>query len=156
MKKLIITALILLMANAYAQDIEYVSSALYSGQYNSIYVAGSYAYCGAHRSFQILSIDDPENPSFIGGYPLEGRVRDVAVSGDYAFLAEQINSYPYGNRTILRSFDISSPSHPSQLDSLNMGNGGSSIALFGEYLFLSHYYQGLYVIDISNPSSPTL
>jgi hypothetical protein len=58
--------------SAFAQNVEYVGSALFSGPFNSVHVVGDYAYCVGGHSLHILSITDPSNPYLVGGYAIDG------------------------------------------------------------------------------------
>jgi len=73
--------------------------------------------------------------TFLDSYPHSS---DVAVRGDYAYLAGGI----------LRIIDISNPENPIEISSLN--RQGNQIAISGDYA----YYGNLWVVDISDPFNP--
>jgi len=151
MKKLIIILLLIPGALIYAQEVDYVSSTLYSGYFQSLSIQSSYAYCGAGNSFQILSIADPENPEFVAGYPLPGDVYDVALDGEYIFIIEHIYSWPSNYHSFLKSYRFSQPNTLIQLDSIEIGDFAYSIAVSGNYAFIPAYDDRLVIVDIFDP-----
>jgi choice-of-anchor B domain-containing protein len=99
---------------------------------------------------------DPANPSFLGSISLgeynhSGWLNDA---GDiYVFAEETLN-------TDVQICDVSDLSNINIVASVNSGGGGNSIPhnviIKGDYLYISYYHDGLYIFDISTPSSPIL
>jgi hypothetical protein len=151
MKKLVIILLWIPAALVYGQEVDYISSTLYSGHFYSLSAQSSFFYCGVSNSIQILSIADPENPEFLAGYPLTGNVYDLAVEGDYIFIIEHYYSYPSEYFSFLKSYEFSQPNTLIQLDSIDIGDQAYSIAISGDYAFIPTYDDRLAIADISDP-----
>jgi len=133
-------------------------------------VAGTYAYILTHsKGLQVIDISQVDMPVRIADVDIEDPV-DVAVSGDYAYVAAGDGLY---------IIDISKPSTPeivshfagSPDDKLSL----QSIIVVGNYVYVADkptgysfyhpigfyptYYHdpgGLYIIDVSNPVKPIL
>ncbi|MFO7679625.1 MAG: hypothetical protein R6X34_06200, partial [Chloroflexota bacterium] len=79
-------------------------------------------------------------------------VGDVALQGNYAYLADETNG--------LKIIDITNPALPSEVSSLNLGRT-ESLAVYDDYVYVitQKMYPAvgsiLNVVDISNPISPT-
>jgi hypothetical protein len=83
-----------------------------------------------------------------GSYDTPGAARNVAVDGDYAYVADYYEG--------LQVIDISDPSSPSLLGTYNTTGYAFRLAVSGDNVFVANYNQGLKVIDVSNPGAPTL
>lgn len=101
------------------------------------------------KGIYVVNINDVTTPILLGTSS-GGDVRDVAVNGNYAFLADSSRSFT--------SVDISNPTAPVVRASTPRNLGGSlqDVALSGNFAigadvaFLNH----VPVIDISNPIAP--
>jgi len=71
----------------------------------------------------------------------------MAIRGNYLYVV-------FENR--LRIFDITSPISPAEAGTLSLGGSCRDIAVFGDYAFVGKYTDGLVVVDISDPSSPSV
>ncbi len=88
---------------------------------------------------------------------LSGNFGPLAISGNYLFSAG--SSVPPA--PALRIFDISDPAHPTDLGYQDGGGSLTGIALSGARAYIGAYpfygYSfGLSIVDISNPTNPTL
>jgi hypothetical protein len=146
MKKSIVILLLIPVTSVYAQDIDYVSSTLFSGFFNSIFIEGDNAYCGTEHAFQVVSIGDLGNPLYSWGFPTMN-ILDAVVIGNYAYFG---NASPILN-SYFNSYDISEPYNCIKLDSVFNYGVVYPITLSGGYAFTIKAYYGFYVIDISNP-----
>ena len=72
---------------------------------------------------------------------------DVAVSGDYAYVAD----YDTG----LRIINISNPASPSEAGFFDTGGLASGVAVSGSYAYVADDSSGLRILNIANPASPT-
>lgn len=107
-------------------------------------VQNDYAYVAAQGTFIILNLSNPSQPSLTGYYDTPGLTRGVAVSGNYAYLAE----------STLRVMDISNPAQPVSLGTCSLPCTGQDVAVSGSYAYVADGVYGLRIIDISTPSNP--
>jgi hypothetical protein len=114
---------------------------------SKIYVKGNYAYVadGPDGGLQIIDISNPSYPRVTGQY-LNGRYTyDVWVKGTYAYLATKVG---------LQIVNVTNPQAPTFVK--EMGSWGEAVSIFmsGNIAFISS--QELNMIDITDPTSPTL
>jgi hypothetical protein len=88
----------------------------------------------------VIDISDPTSPSYAGGYGLPGGAFDVAVSGDYAYVANGSSG--------LYKIDISDPEYPSGCWSYDTPGTAWGVALAGDYAYVADWDFGLEVIWI--------
>jgi len=116
-----------------------------------IEVSGDYAYIAdAEEGLQIINVGNPANPQLIGSYDPAGSIyglsaESVAVSGHFAYLAA---------RNYLFVIDISDPAHPVALGTCAAGVQPEDVAVSDHYVYVADRFDGLHVIDVSNPTSP--
>ena len=96
-------------------------------------------------SVKVLS---PVQPTLTGKLDTSGTLLDVAVSGNYAYVAD--------DRDGLKIIDISTPESPTLSGILDTSGSGYSVAVSGNYAYVADGDDGLKIIDISTPESPTL
>jgi hypothetical protein len=91
------------------------------------------------------------NPTFKGSYDTPGFAHGVALSGNYAYVAD----YTSG----LQVIDISDPSNPTFKGSYDTPGSAHGVTLSGNYAYVAarvDMVQGnLQIIDISDPANPT-
>ncbi|MEA2095449.1 MAG: T9SS type A sorting domain-containing protein [Candidatus Cloacimonadota bacterium] len=92
-----------------------------------IVVQGDLLYLVCDQHFQIVDISDVNNPEIICTYDDITGATGIAVSGDYAYIAE------YN----LLKFDISDPETPIQLESYPIPGCSYNVAVQDNYLFLT-------------------
>lgn len=119
---------------------------------NDIFIRGPYAYLAlSSRGLYIINISDPSNLSLVGTYDTPGTAWGVCVQGDYAYV---------GDGSSLQILNILNPLNP-----IYMGNFYSpqaspgKVFIIGSYAYLAAEYgvdAGLLIINISDPSNPTL
>lgn len=133
---------------------------------NDIAVKGSLIYVAngneTGNALVILDVSDPQNPVEISYYEDEvyGEMPGIGISlnGSYAYLG----TFGHG----LFILDISDIYHPIKVSHFYGGTesiGGSlnrervkDIFLHNQYAFEAAGRNGLYILDVSNPSNPTL
>lgn len=101
------------------------------------------------NGLKIINIENPNNPYQIGEYPApEGSdFFDLSLYENFIY----ISNY-HGEYFIL---DILDPTNPSFLSSIQTSdNGGNHLAINFPYLYAADGYEGLQVINISNPMNP--
>jgi len=108
---------------------------------------GHLAYVADSFSLQIMDISNPHHPTIIGAVDTPGGfAQRVAVSGDYAYLAN----------VRLDVIDVSNPSAPSIVASLDTPGAVYDVAVAGQYVYVADYASGFRVVDVSDPSSPVI
>jgi hypothetical protein len=114
-----------------------------------IAVSGHYAFL-ACSGLRIYDISNPANPVNVGYTNNGGTAQGVAVSGDYAFVAN-------GNDG-LRIYDISDPTNLINVGHTNnfsdAKNGSVAVAVSGSYAYVANMHVGLLIYDISNRALP--
>lgn len=131
---------------------------------NSVVVYSPYSMT-ANNTFYTMDVSDPTNPVSLDSYTCPAMTWDLVVKDDLVFIACWWDG--------VRIFNISDPTNIIQLSRV-MGwqTGGvpgvewcyaQAIDVEGNYLYIVDYQPfsnedtyGLYIIDISNPSSPFL
>jgi hypothetical protein len=104
----------------------------------------------------LMDVRDPTNPRRVGGYRV-GRVYGVAVSDNYAYLAEE--SRGEGANSVgggLVVLDVRDPTAPRKIGGYGIGGFFSAVAVSGNYAYVQEPGSagGLHVIDISDPAHP--
>jgi hypothetical protein len=114
-----------------------------------ITISGDYAYMsGVHFGLRIFDILNPTNPVLVGTYDLV-MTEGVEVSGNIACLR---------NLYSLIILDVSNRSMPGLMAEFETSAGviGLSIDDNGNYVYVANSGEGLKIIDIRDPKSPTL
>lgn len=114
---------------------------------SGVWVSGHYAYVAAYgEGLLIINVSDPAKPYEVGRCGTNAR--NVHVSEGYAYVAAG---------DALRIVDVSKPSNPYQIGYSNIeGYYCNHVFVSGDYAYASELYNGLYIINISNPSTPML
>ena len=82
----------------------------------------------------------------VGYYDTPGAASDVAVSGNYAYVADHYS---------MRIINISNPASPSEVGNYDTPGYASGVAVSGNYAYVVVQESGLRIINISNPASPS-
>lgn len=91
----------------------------------------------------------PFELQLVGSCDTPTDAREVAIHGDYAFVAE------WGHPALL-VMDISDPTNPTQVASLDLPDAAAGLTISGNYLYIADVYAGgLQVVDITVPAVPT-
>jgi hypothetical protein len=88
---------------------------------------------------------DNLNTTLMGIFDTGGSALSVAVSGNYAYVADSSDG--------LRIVDISSPSHPMEVGFLESDRFAEDVAVSGSYVYVAGD-SGMLIIDVSTPSDP--
>lgn len=108
---------------------------------------------GYHTGMHIVDLSDPTNLTLIGTLGNIGKVWDVNIHQNTAFLSIA----GYG----LLAYDLSSPLDPVQIGNLQMPNGDQEIGWLATFemtirehiAFVSAGTQGIFAVDISDPAN---
>jgi len=131
------------------------SLALPMAKPTSVYVSGRYVYVlgngGAGTAFHVIDASDPSSPSYIGMGGANMGPQSLYVSGRYAYAVAA------GGIGTLSIVDISDPSSPITLGFTTKVFAPVGLHVSGHYAYTTDFLSdSLYVIDISNPSFPSL
>lgn len=113
-------------------------------------VSGSYAYLSEFNHFEIVDMSNPSALALAGTCTLTGFGSDVALRGDYAFVADGGSG--------MQVIDISDPAHPAVVGSYLTSSSVGSVVVQGSYAYLARSSPPYMfeAVDISNPLVPVL
>lgn len=101
---------------------------------------------------QILNISDPSTPVLVGSYATSGRVFDVAVTRDVAYVVEQ-NLIAFNGSLLI--IDVSNPVSPTLIGSYELEfSTGLGVQIVGTLAFVAN--DELRILDVSDPGTPAL
>ena len=136
------------------------------GYLEDVFVSGDIAYVAdRHQGLEIINVSDPYNPSLLGKYDDDKvfqTARAIYVSNDIAYIAEGYDG--------LNIVDVSDPTNPTLLSKFaNQSfpnteyeywdvkvSGGVAYATIFNANGYDNYYGGLDIINVSDPTNPTL
>jgi choice-of-anchor B domain-containing protein len=141
-------------------DIPWWSSTVGQGGYvHDVYVRNDTVWCNAGNGLYVVDFTNMTSPSLLasltsypdGGYNHSGWLNEA---GNIYALADET----HGKK--VKIFDVSDLSNIQFLDTIGSDVATNSIAhnlIFkGNLLYVSYYFDGLYVWDMTNPSNPVL
>ncbi len=117
-------------------------------------VSGAQAYVATDGGLEVVEVTDPTAPRTVGWFPMTGQLRDVAVSGEHAFLADGATD---GGLVVVRIVD---PTDLQAVAEYPTGGPAYQVAVSGQYAFVTTFTPEpvaggrLLVLDISDPASP--
>jgi hypothetical protein len=105
---------------------------------------------------QIVDVSNPILPTKRGSYISSYCAWETAVAGNYAYIADVAS-----RGGALRIMDISEPANPHLANSWVSPDypiGFSNVSISGKYAYVApgHWSAGLMVLNISNPTNPTV
>jgi len=108
-------------------------------------------------ALEIISLEEPSNPSLVGSYHCSGTITDVVVHQDFAFLS--LKSDP--NHHSLEIVDVSDPAEPIMVgyynDSVDFDSQQIEYDAARKIVYLADDYEdGFLVLSVTNYSQPTL
>ncbi|MGD8569902.1 MAG: Calx-beta domain-containing protein [Gammaproteobacteria bacterium] len=112
-----------------------------------VVVKDDYAYVAAGGVLSIVDISNPAKPTQVSYYESNpsGSVVGIAVSGNYAYLADSTAG--------LQILDISDPTLPKLMSSISPLDA-YDVAIYGNYAFVAGGSWGLNIYDVSVPTAP--
>ncbi len=142
-----------------------------TGETQSVAVCNGYAYAGVWGTSELVVVDvrNARRPIITARVPLDGYGDGVAVCGSYVYVATgHHNRQPhrkegdpgFGHGHGLEVFDASAPARPKFLARVKMppfyriGNDMWSVKVAGRYAFVADTYNGVFIVDVSNPHEP--
>jgi len=116
------------------------------------FVENDLLYLSAPDGIRIYDAKTPSRPKELGYYRMKA-VNDIKVSGRYAIVS---GGGMKSDEGFLAVFDVSSPSGIRQEGYLSLSHGCIGLELYGNYAYVSGLDAGLFIVDISDKSKPTL
>jgi choice-of-anchor B domain-containing protein len=132
------------------------------GSYSGVYVHDSYRrgnvlYASAINDglMVLLDVTDPASPRELTRFPTGGRFTHNAwLTGDgrYLFTTDERPGRP------LEGWDLLNPMAPRKVSEYIANPSGipHNVMIDGTRLVVSHYTEGVHMLDVSNPERPTL
>ncbi len=122
----------------------------YDHNYRHAHLAlgANHAYIAGSEKLWIVDITDPTHPSARGTLELADRTADLALAGDYLYLANTSAG--------LQVVDVSDPWAPTVVATYDPSGVERRVEIAGNYAYLSNDAHGLRILDISDPLSPGL
>ncbi|MDF1673418.1 MAG: choice-of-anchor B family protein [Vicingaceae bacterium] len=130
------------------------------GYLHDIYVRGDTAYCNTGNDLQVIDFSNLSVVSFLGsssnyihqGYNHSGWLHS---SGDYYALADENHGLK------VKIFDVSDLNNISLIDTIGSNINDSlsiphNLIFNGDNLYVSYYFDGLYVFNTSDPNNISL
>jgi hypothetical protein len=114
----------------------------------NIVINGNFAYVAAsYAGLQIIDISNPQLPLIVGSETDPTLAFAIAYTNNHVFITDPETG-------TLRLLNVSDPTHPSPVWSLNGFGGGTDVLVNGDYLYT--VMDTLEVFDISNITQPKL
>ncbi|NQT62028.1 MAG: T9SS type A sorting domain-containing protein [Candidatus Marinimicrobia bacterium] len=110
-----------------------------------IQARGDFLYSANGTVFQIL---DVHTLAAVGECITESIVSSIAVSGDYAYIANWSDGF--------KVIDISDPINPTLVAQMDFEGQCWDLSVSGDHAYLGNDTEGLQIIDITNPLLPSL
>jgi len=118
------------------------------GLVEGVAVQGNFAYVGEGSSLVVINISNPASPATVGRMAMPGMVWDIAISGQFAFVANDDAG--------LQVVDISVPAIPKLVGFYDTPGISYGITIVGSKAYVADGSSGLLILDITNPTAPTL
>ncbi|HKW13432.1 MAG TPA: FlgD immunoglobulin-like domain containing protein [Candidatus Krumholzibacteria bacterium] len=120
------------------------------GDVRAVQVRDLYAYVVTDGYlFHTIDLSDRTYPKQVAGEFVNGQAFDMAISGNYVYLAEGRG---------LEIVDITDPLNPQLVSTLAMDSYGRGVrlAVSGSNVYISHEWFQVKAVDVSTPSSPVI
>ncbi len=111
-----------------------------------VVVSGRAYVTDTKGDIHIIDVSEPTEPTEIGYYDTPGYAIDVAVTEEYAYIAEQGE---------LQIVDISDPSMPIGVNTFHTPATIIDLAVADGYAYAAAWKSGWKIIDVSDPMLPT-
>ena len=144
-------------APALLADIQNIEGNSIGGMHD-LYVRENIAYMNIGGGFMVADLTDAQSPVYLGGltsYPQQGYNHSgwLTDDGDTYYMADETHNMD------LKAIDISDFTdievvNTFDAESTENGSIPHNLIVRGDYLYVSYYYDGLQVYDISAPQNP--
>lgn len=132
-----------------------ITSSIYNSCARRVVVAGNYSYSTTDDGLIITNVANPIAPVVVGKMSTENNINcplDIAISGKYVYLLDTND----GIKSSIKIINITDPAKPVLAGNLNTNGYAKGIAISGNYAYIADDTEGLTIIDISKPATPTL
>jgi polyhydroxybutyrate depolymerase len=116
-----------------------------------ISVQNGTAYVTTSDGVRIYDVSDSRKPSLLATYAAVTDAADIALVGQYAYLARGKMQSGVGHLTIV---NINDPANPTHVGDVELPHGTVSVVVKDDYAYLGGYDAGVFVVDIRDRSSP--
>ncbi len=116
-------------------------------------IQGEFLYVGL-KSLGLVTVDisNPVLPTLLSTLSTSPGFRDLTLSGNRMYAVHSTSWY----HTALVIYDLSDPTQPGLLGSYVFDTVIMDADAEGNYVYVSSYTGGFYVLDVSNPANPIL
>ena len=115
------------------------------GEMNTVAISGTLAFMGMGAYLTVIDASIPISPTQIGHVmPSSGLVQDVALAGDYAYVASAWAG--------LYVISIATPTAPLVVG--HAPGNAVNVTVVGDYAYVAAGDDGLRVISVANPTAP--
>ena len=122
----------------------------FDGDLYDVEIVGDIAYVvGDNRDLWTIDVSDPTNPIAIDYAPALNNGRDIAIAGNFAYVADKDG---------LQIIDISDPANLSiysRIGSVEIPGEAYAVLVMGNFAYVADE-NGLHVIDVSDPTVPVI
>lgn len=119
------------------------------GSVNDIAVEGDYAYTGSN-GFRVFDVSDKSNPIQVGFNDTEGTLVKI-YSNTVVYCPKSM-----GSNNKVNIMDVSDKENPVKIGYYNAPVMTFDLDLKGYYAFVACWWDGIRVVDYSNPENPVL
>jgi hypothetical protein len=103
---------------------------------------------------QAIDVSNPAAPTLLRSWAPTSSANDVAIAGDYAYVADGVNGLKIVNlKTMATEGGLDTTANPFLMIGAQSSLG---IAVFGDYAYLADGAEGLKVVNIKDPTAPVL
>jgi WD40 repeat protein len=138
-----------------ARPIEIGAIGLSGNRYSKIILAENRAYLSSEGRIEIIDLADKSAPRKLGEHIFEHDESlynwSFAVWDKYAYIVRQQREKPWRAEFII--LGLESPNHPRLIEAIPVSAGGSDLVIAYPCAYLVGW-DGLAVVDISNPAQP--
>jgi hypothetical protein len=121
---------------------------------SGIAVSGSYAYVAdAYAGLQVIDVSNPVAPRQVGNCPTYQSAEGVAVSGDRAYLVEQVGAGSSGSER-LQVLDVSNPASPRHVAEYDASGWDFGLPVSTNFTYFPDLEEAWLVTDVSDPANP--
>ncbi len=131
----------------------------YEGYITDVFVSNESAYITIKECcLEILDVSKPVEPQKKGVIPVEGKVEDVFVNGDYLFIVNSEIDREYYEKVIsnscLQIYDVEDSEEPRIVSEYSFENSARSIFVRDGYAYVLVDETGMEIIDVRDPYNP--